>query len=244
MPDKEYEEYRFRIDAFTPETLPMGRLAEYLTDLAKLLGEKERVHFVEVKPGSVEIVNRVEREAAPKVHERVRAAKNLDAPPDINRAFKDLNQKLSDDNASARLMDTEGKILKFPGRTQLQEQVFGPFGEHGELDGELFRIGGEQNIVSVHIKDREELVHVCQATRSLAKRLSPYMFEYVTVSGEGRWLRNQHGEWERRRFTIQSFDVIKERRLTEELESIRRIKSPLHGIDDPVAESLKIRRGE
>jgi hypothetical protein len=32
-------EYRFRIDAFTPETMPMARLAEYMSQLAQLLGE-------------------------------------------------------------------------------------------------------------------------------------------------------------------------------------------------------------
>ena len=34
-------------DSFTPATLPMARLAEYLADLATVLGEKEHVHFLE-----------------------------------------------------------------------------------------------------------------------------------------------------------------------------------------------------
>ena len=41
-------EYRLKIDVFTPETLPMQRLSLYMAELAKLLGEPERVHFVEV----------------------------------------------------------------------------------------------------------------------------------------------------------------------------------------------------
>jgi hypothetical protein len=41
-------EYVFRIDAFTPDTLPMARLAEYLSALAKLLGHQEHTHFVRV----------------------------------------------------------------------------------------------------------------------------------------------------------------------------------------------------
>jgi hypothetical protein len=32
-------EYRFRIDAFPRETMPMARLAEYMSRLAQLLGE-------------------------------------------------------------------------------------------------------------------------------------------------------------------------------------------------------------
>ena len=33
---KEQHEYRFVIDAFSPETLPMSRLAEYMGELARL----------------------------------------------------------------------------------------------------------------------------------------------------------------------------------------------------------------
>ena len=45
-------EYRFRIDVFKPDTMPMGRLAEYMADLSQLLGEKEQVHFVRLEEGS------------------------------------------------------------------------------------------------------------------------------------------------------------------------------------------------
>ena len=32
-------EYRFSIDAYTPATMPMARLAEYMAQLALILGE-------------------------------------------------------------------------------------------------------------------------------------------------------------------------------------------------------------
>lgn len=37
--------FTLRIDAFTPESLPMRRLAQYLLGLAQLMGEPEHVHF-------------------------------------------------------------------------------------------------------------------------------------------------------------------------------------------------------
>ena len=40
--------YRLKIDAYTPETMPMGRLAEYMADLAVILGERAAVHFVQL----------------------------------------------------------------------------------------------------------------------------------------------------------------------------------------------------
>ena len=33
---RETREFRFKIDCFTPETIPMARLAEYMADLADL----------------------------------------------------------------------------------------------------------------------------------------------------------------------------------------------------------------
>ena len=39
--------YRFVIEeVYTPETLPMSRLAEYMAKVAALLGERPQVHFV------------------------------------------------------------------------------------------------------------------------------------------------------------------------------------------------------
>ncbi|MFZ0864037.1 MAG: hypothetical protein ABR881_23780 [Candidatus Sulfotelmatobacter sp.] len=35
---RKHREYRFEIDAFTPATIPMARLAEYVSDLAKIFG--------------------------------------------------------------------------------------------------------------------------------------------------------------------------------------------------------------
>ena len=67
-------EYRFRIDAYSPETMPMARLAEYMAELALLLGEPSAVHFKRLARGSTVLVNSVDREAAPKVRQRAASA--------------------------------------------------------------------------------------------------------------------------------------------------------------------------
>src|SRR5262249_53008874 len=57
---KQFREYQFQIDAYTPETFPMKRLSEYLQDLAVLFGETEHVHFDRLKAGTTRAVIRVE----------------------------------------------------------------------------------------------------------------------------------------------------------------------------------------
>ena len=104
---------QFRIDAFTPDTLPMSRLAEYLTQLADLLGSHEHVHFLNVKKGSAVPQAKVDYPAIPKVQARLQLAHTVDAPDDIRRPFEAINRLLKADNAKATLK--AGNVVIGPG---------------------------------------------------------------------------------------------------------------------------------
>ncbi len=45
--------YELYIDALTPATISMSRLAEYMRDFAEMLGHNEHVHFEKLKAGSL-----------------------------------------------------------------------------------------------------------------------------------------------------------------------------------------------
>jgi hypothetical protein len=92
-------EYRFKIDAYSPDTMPMARLAQYMAELATLLGEQNAVHFKRVTKGSTVLNARVDREATPKVRDRVAAVRAGDGGSEPRRAFNTLNRLLRDDNA-------------------------------------------------------------------------------------------------------------------------------------------------
>ena len=49
---RKHREYRFEIDAFTPATVPMARLAEYVSDLATMFGNNSYVHLARIEEGS------------------------------------------------------------------------------------------------------------------------------------------------------------------------------------------------
>ena len=72
------EKFTFRIDSFTPETLPMARLAEYMAHLAALYGSEERVHFDKLKKGSAILQVIVDEPAIPKVFQRLQSVKSGD----------------------------------------------------------------------------------------------------------------------------------------------------------------------
>ena len=48
---RKHRDYRFHIEAYSPDTMPMARLADYLADLAKMLGQEKSVHFLKVEGG-------------------------------------------------------------------------------------------------------------------------------------------------------------------------------------------------
>src|SRR5688572_23241874 len=74
--------YTFHIDAYSPETIPMARLALYMQQLAALLGHESAVHFVALEPGSTRLVSRIDREDLPKVASRLDRVRRGDGAPD------------------------------------------------------------------------------------------------------------------------------------------------------------------
>lgn len=217
-----YVEYRFSIDAFTPDTLPMGRLAQYMADLARLLGEREYVHFVRLEGGSAVLVEKIDWEAAPKVEQRVRLSDDPLAPPDVQSACRALNERLADDNAVAELsVSNGGRVVRFPGRERVEALEYGPFSQEGTLDGVLIRLGGKDEIVPVHLQEGER-TYTCHASRTIARELAPYLFGTpVRVHGTGRWFRSRQGEWTLRRFTIDSFEALDDAPLTDVVRQLR-----------------------
>ena len=240
---KQFEEYEFAIDAFTPDTMPMMRLAEYMADLSKLLGNLESVHFVRLKKGSTVLVQKIEKEAVPKVEKRLWAVKNREGPPDALRAFQAIDKRLADDNASGKLSEPTGKIVNFPGATRGKQETYGPFSQLGQVDGVLIVVGGELDPVPVHLQEGDE-IHICRASRVVAKQLAPHLFgAMLRASGMGRWLRDDDEKWTMTSFKISDFGVLDEAALADKVSTLRAIKSPLQDIDDPVSDLKKMRHG-
>ena len=260
-------EYRFVIDAHTPDTLPMSRLAEYMAALARLFGNAEQVHFVRLEPGSAALVQIVEPEAAPMVRRRLHTLAHDDvhqemtsqnfvfdlqdkdsavsdkAPDDVTEAFGALNRYLAADHAVGSLRESGGaEVLRFPGRERTPLPTFGAFNQPGVLDGVLVRIGGQADTVRVHLRDGDT-THKCNATRDMAMRLAVHLFgPTLRVRGHGRWKRDADGGWAMKRFNIESFHKLDDAPLSEVVERLRRVEgSGWKDVDDPSAELRRLR---
>lgn len=241
---RKHREYRFEIDAFTPGTIPMARLAEYVSDLAKILGNTSYVHLARIEPGSTVPVILVDWEAEPKVRERLKSIRNHEAPAEAQQAAKDVDRRLLQDNAKAALIDPTGsKVLRFQGRENATKMEFGPITQPGVFQGVPIKVGGENDPVPVHLEDGKDKTIVL-AKRSLAKQIAQYLFtSVVRVEGTGRWIRHTDGEWEMLSFQAASFKVIEDASIRKNIEDLRQVSAEWKTLDDPLAELEQIRRG-
>ncbi len=235
-------EYRLKIDAYTPETMPMARLAEYITNLAEVLGEPNAVHFARLEPGSTAVVARIEREAIPKIQERTRAVRRGDAPRDAIRAYHRINKLLQADNGVGRLEDKKASlILRFPGR-EASEEYFPSVRQHGSIEARVVRVGGVDETIPVLLESEGEQIANCWTNRIIAKQLAQKLFEYVRLYGIGRWCRDRDGVWSLADFKIMSFEVLQEEPLSAALGKLRAVAGG-DWTNEAYGELAVIRRG-
>jgi hypothetical protein len=238
-------EYRLRIDVFDPHSLPMSRLAEYITELARLLGEEERVHFSRLEPGSAVLVSRVEEAALPQVGERLRKVRDGHGPKDAMQAYKALDNLLAKDNATASLSGGGAEIIAFPGRTRPKPMRYGPFREESSLDGVVIRLGGRDDTIPVHLEDAEGAIYQCQSTVELSKQLARhYRGGTVRVYGSGRWVREENSSWTLLDFNISRFEVIDDTPLTDVATKLRAVKGGEWRGNTSLGDALGLRREE
>lgn len=237
MPRMDDTFFKLRITAYTPETIPMSRLAEYMLQFAALMGSESHVHFKGLRKGSTVLCARVEHEDVPKVGERLTKVNLSDAPADIIRPFNALNGLLRADNARATLKRGSAQIIKFPGCDAPVIQRIGPVKEAGQLEGVVISVGGKDSTKHIRLlgHDGEE----CKlTTRSveLAKQLGNNLFCAVRVTGMGTWYRNEDGKWELDNFIAQNCEPLEDRSLVEAVAALRDIEGDdWKALPDPLA---------
>lgn len=224
--------YTFHIDAYSPETIPMSRLAEYMLALAEIFGEKGCVHFQGLKSGSTQILSRVQREAVPKVRE------NLMRAPTGK-----LNDMLRNDNAEARLLRSDSNVLDFPGRRLPRPAKMGPFTQAIEKEGVLVRIGGKDKSAHAIIEDSQGNTWSFEVTRELARDLAGLLYDRpIRLVGTGRWFRDEEGNWQHRDLKAADFQILNADSLANVVGRIRQLPADAWDLgDDPIGHLRALR---
>jgi len=223
----EDDTYQLYIDAFTPASIPMSRLAEYMAGFAVLLGHEEHVHFDKLRPGGLTIVSHIEPVARNKVQRRLDEVRFGTAPKPAMDAFRQIDDQLAEDNAVGRVVRGKARLVEFPGRNRPVKSSVGPIVQPGTLDGEVIQVGGRDETINIHIKAGDD-IHRCITTKAIARRLAQHIFGApVRVRGMGTWSRAESGEWKLHRFDIDSFEPLDETPLSKVFEGLRARLAPV-----------------
>ena len=219
-------EYIFRIDAFTPATLPMERLAQYLAALAKMIGHTDHTHFVRLEEGSARLVHKVDAVDAPKVEQRLYQIRTGTAPKDAASGKQDLENLLANDNALGVLTEAaSGRVVvPFVGRNRPRPITFPPFREDTTIQGQVVNIGGRDSTAHATLQDGDAFHVNLSMRRDLARELAPLLYgPIVRLHGNGRFERQADGVWRMLDFRVDRFEKLDERPIKDALSTLRAI---------------------
>lgn len=230
--------YTFHINAYSPETIPMARLAQYMQNLASLFGHENAVHFKGLRPGSTQVVTVIDHEDVPKVATHIARVKRGEGSVEATKAQTEIDRLLADDNATGFIFEDDDKdtrIIAFPGVSRPKRVTYGPFKQEGSLDGILISVGGADQTVHLQLQNGDIKYTGIDTNRETARRLARHMYEPVRIFGTGRWFRDEEGNWLLRKFRVDSFTVLAPDDLKDAVEQMRRIEgSGWKTMDDPL----------
>jgi len=240
----------FYIDAYSPETIPLAKLGEYIADFALLLGKDNVVHFAGLEPGSTRITAHVKFEDVPKVTTRLNDIRRGNPPQDAVKLFAQIDARLANDNAVGRILIEEddavaAELLVFPGRDRKTTQSYGPFTQDGSLDGILISVGGKDETVPLRLQNGDVTYTNCDTSRAIARDLGKHLFEPIRVFGTGRWIRESDGAWTVKRFRVRRFDLLSDASLRDTITALRAVRgSGWAEIADPLGELTDLRHDD
>lgn len=241
---KDASRFSLKITAYSPATIPMARLAEYMRELAALMGSEAHVHYSGATKGCTVMHAKVESEDVPKVADRLRSAAGEDAAAEVRKVLDRINSLLRGDNARGALSHNGERLIKFVGIDAPSVKRIGPVFEATTFEGELVRVGGKDKTLHALIvgSDGEE-AKVTTRSRDQAKQLAANLFANVRVSGIGLWFRTEAGTWELDELRMESFEPVSERSLIEAVAELRAVQgNGWRGIADPLATVRSLRK--
>lgn len=235
--------YSLRITGTTPAKIPMARLAEYMLEMAKLMGETDGVHFRGVVKGSVAVRAITEADVAEPVSKRVALSAIGEGPREAMMAIAKINEMLGEDKAKADFKSPSGAvIIQFPGKKPAQSADI-LVTEEGQIEGRVIKIGGRDETIPLWLLGDDGVEYHCTVRgESLAKAIAAhYLGGTIRVYGRGKWRRTQDGRWLLENLTVSDFQELSDD-WDASMQTMQIAASGWTG-SDIEAECVKLRRG-
>lgn len=240
----DFERFEFVLPGYTPETMPLDRLLEYLGQLAVILGNPSDLHLIKIEKSSTKPVIVMPHHAAAKARKRARDTWEGGGPAQARNAYRRIRRMVSEDGGQpARLTSKSATILEFPSVDLGADQEIGSVRQSSSITGELIRVGGETEYDQILLRDISgDVISGCFATKEVAKQLAKLLHEYVRLHGIASWSRDRHGKWRMMRMKVQAFEEVDDETLGEALASVQ--QATVNWPDDLSERLLAMRGGE
>jgi hypothetical protein len=218
----DFEEMEFVIPAYTPETMPLDRLLQYLQLIAEVVGVPKYMHLVRILPSSTKPVFKMPIPVAVKAREKVAAVRSGAGTGAQRRAYGQIRQMVRKDGGrSASLNDRTGIILDFP-PTPDDIGALAGIRQASSFEGSLTKVGGVGEFIPIQMQDLSgEVFSGFSAPKTLAKAMAKLLFEPIRVSGIGSWDRTPAGEWKLAKMLVQAYEALGDESLSEVFQKLR-----------------------
>ena len=218
----DFEEIEFVIPAYTPDTMPLDRLLDYLRQIGDVVGAPQDLHLVRIEASSTKPVFSVAIPAAAQVRERAAAVRAGRGTNKQRNAYNQIREMVRlDGGVPASLKDRTGVILDFPPHGQEIGTISG-VRQASSFDGSLIRVGGVGDNVPLLMQDLGgEVFSGFSAPKAIAKAMAPMLFEPLRVTGVGSWERSAAGEWKPSKMLVQSFEPLGGETLADVFQKLR-----------------------
>lgn len=231
----DFERFEFTVPGYTPETMPLDRLIEYLNQLMVILGNPSDLHLVDIEPGSTRPVLLARHDIARKVRGRAREVWSGGGPARARDAFKRVRRMVAEDGGQpAVLASKKVTILEFQGDEIAENQIVPSVRQPTTINGKLVRIGGTSEYAQALVEDFSgNVIAGCTVDRGQAAKLGGLLYKPVQLHGIGSWSRDEKGKWQLARFHVQSFEEMEDAPiddvLREAAEAVSKWPDDLHG---------------
>jgi hypothetical protein len=218
----DFEELEFDIPAYTPETMPLDRLLQYLQQIGELVGAPEQMHLVRIEPSSTKPVFVMPTPVATQARERAAAVRTGNGTNVQRAAYTRIRQMVRRDGGKpASLKDRTGVILDFPPTPEEMQAVVG-VRQASSFDGALLRVGGVGDYTPILMQDLGgEVFAGFSAPKVLAKEMAKLLFEPVRITGIGSWDRSPAGEWKLNKMLVQAYEPLGDETLGDIIQKLR-----------------------
>jgi hypothetical protein len=227
----DFEELSFVIPGYTPETMPLDRLIEYLQQMSIVLGDPKNLHLVAIRKSSVAPVLHAPKAIALEARDRAQRVQRGDGTRRQVDAYNRIRRMVRRDAVGekygglpALLRTTDRVILEIPAAPDDSGVIEG-LRQPTTIDGHLIKVGGAGDTATLQLQDLGgRILSGFTASRLLTKELAPLIYEPVRLIGIGQWCRNADGVWQLERMLVQNYELLEDEDATITLERLRDLK--------------------